>query len=171
MIITFLTSLFIQFSFSQIKISCSQLFPIEKTEIVNGHPLNVIQTKTMFYTGDENGFFISGRLTKNGELFIESYIEDLSAKTQSHLTFDPDSLYQKMIQHFGTNNIVSIHGTWFQDKNLEMYLSRVAESPLEAAFSTWEGSMAVRFGYNSVKSIVLNPTSKNDLVVTVVFTK
>lgn len=104
---------------------------------------------------------IEGRLNKNKELVfvIKILKSELLGKGLGTQGFD------KMMNHFGEENIDVICGSWHQDEefsyfeagmstNLKIFKEKVEEmSPEEAALCTPTGKWAVKYGYTKVEML------------------
>ncbi len=100
------------------------------------------------------GFDFKATLSKEGEMRFTVFLADpynhIRSQMQGHRIFD------ESIEHFGLENIKSIHGVWNQDSVNFRQFQMALLSGLDAkaaALKTWTALQTQRHGFTKVQSI------------------
>lgn len=113
------------------------------------------------------GFVFEGYLASDGFLLIDAFLIDEERGIRSRQK--GRHLFQRMIEHFGLNNIKGIRARWSSGVNFDAYMIglKAGMSKEEAAFTTWTGGLAREYGFNKVGS-VLKGKSPNGVVTHII---
>ncbi len=130
---------------------CFELFNIYKT--VKGEKEFIVKLRSRFAFFDKsNDLKFEAEIDKNGVVSLDVELVDKDRGIRSHM--HGGQLYAQMIQHFGLENIKAISGVWSGGTNFEQFYSNLRNqmSVEKAAFSTWSGRQAARYGFTKIAS-------------------
>jgi hypothetical protein len=132
---------------------CFDIFSKESLAVVTGEPVWRVEEDQLGFTIPHSDFYINTYLNGEGSLFLSMRLVDFESKTRSHL--DGKIVYDKVIEHYGQQNIYKIVGNWVEGTNYEKYFKSIAEgkTPQQAAAMTWSGVQAARHGFSVVSSL------------------
>lgn len=141
--------LFVFFTLSvsaQAQIQCFDLFNIYKT--VRGEKEFIVKVGHKFSYEDKTyGFKFIAELENDGTLFLDTELVNTRLGIRSHM--HGGDLYAQMMQHFGVQNITAIRDVWSGGTNFSQFHQNLRNrmSIEDAAFNTWSGRQAARYGF------------------------
>jgi len=108
-----------------------------------------------------SGYYLKADLLENGVLeFSIRTKQSLSSDRSDYRGFE---LFNRMINHFGIDNIWAISGRWTEGVNLDEYnLNRQNMSSRTSARNTWTGRRARALGFTRVLVLLEKPSSQPD---------
>ncbi len=104
------------------------------------------------FTDKTYGFKFVAELENDGTLFLDAELVNTRLGIRSHM--HGGDLYSQMIQHFGVQNITAIRDVWSGGTNFSQFHANLRNrmSIEDAAFNTWSGRLAARYGFNMLAS-------------------
>ncbi len=151
MLTLFIYFLNLPISSAYAQMQCFELFNIYKTVQSEKEYLVKLGHKFAF-TDKTNGFKFVAELEDDGILFLDAELVNTKLGIRSHI--HGGDLYAQMIQHFGLKNITAIQDIWSRGTNFGQFHANLRDrmSVEEAAFSTWSGRQAARYGFTKIES-------------------
>ena len=143
---------FLTFTVSaQAQMQCYELFNIYRT--VKGEKEYLVKLGHKFaFTDKTNGFKFVAELENDGTIFLDTELVNARLGIRSHM--HGRDLYDQMIQHFGLDRITGIRDVWSGGTNFSQFHTNLRNrmSIEDAAFNTWSGRLAARYGFTKLAS-------------------
>jgi hypothetical protein len=148
-----LLTLFIKFSAPEAhaQMQCFELFNIYKT--VQGDKEFLVKLGHKFSYEDKTyGFKFVAVLENDGTLFLDTELVNPRLGIRSHM--HGGNLYAQMMQHFGAQKITGIRDIWSGGTNFSQFHRNLRNrmSIEDAAYNTWSGRQAARYGFTKLAS-------------------
>ena len=152
----FLFSLIISFSCLKANASnCFEEIAIYHRTFSNGYL--ELSNADQFWVRDKKNpyyFFNSSLDLGDGSLYIDARLRNESSGSRSRM--NGHQLYHLMMKHIGVDRIKTVQGIWSQGDNFKEFFDNVRHlgySHEKAAFETWSGRQAAKYGFTEIAEI------------------